>query len=75
MGQFFLAENESHINNLPEYVWQIWLRSDGRVEKKGGIDKTDKGTLQLFIVHPVDVSKIYIFIYLYSTCDIYPSTK
>ena len=30
---------------------QIWLRSDGRVEKKWGTDRqTDKGTLQLYIV-------------------------
>ena len=36
---------------LPEYVCQIWLRSDGRVEKKGGTDRqTDKRTLQLYIV-------------------------
>ena len=36
---------------LSEYVCQIWLRSDGRVKKKGGTDRhTDKGTLQLYIV-------------------------
>ena len=30
---------------------QIWLRSDGRVEKKGGVQtQTDKGKLQLYIV-------------------------
>ena len=29
---------------------QIWLRSDGRVEKGGGTDRqTDKGTLQLYV--------------------------
>ena len=38
---------------LSEYVCQIWLRSDGRVEKKGvqSTDRqTDKGTLQLYLV-------------------------
>ena len=37
---------------LSEYVCQIWLRSDGRVEKRGGSTdiQTDKGTLQLYIV-------------------------
>ena len=37
---------------LSEYVCQIWLRSDGRVEKRGvQTDRqTDKGTLQLYIV-------------------------
>ena len=51
--QFCLAENESHI--FPN-VCQIWLRSDGHVEMKGGgtdrqTDRqTDKGTLQLYIV-------------------------
>ena len=35
---------------LSEYVCQIWLRSDGRVEKKGDTDRqTDKGTLQFYI--------------------------
>ena len=30
---------------------RIWLRSDGRVEKKGGTDRqTDKVTLQFYIV-------------------------
>ena len=31
---------------------QIWLQSDGRVEKKGGGGdrQTDRGTLQLYIV-------------------------
>ena len=42
MGQFFLGESQSRI--YPN-VCQIWLRSDGRVGKK-----TDKGTLQLYIV-------------------------
>ena len=41
---------------LPEHVCQIWLRSDGRVEKKGGgYRQTDRQTdrqrfLQLYIV-------------------------
>ena len=40
-GSNFLAENESHI--YPNNVCQIWLRSDGRVEKGGGTDRqTDK---------------------------------
>ena len=37
---------------------QIWLRSDGRLEKKGGTDthrKTDKETLQLYIVEYIDI--------------------
>ncbi len=34
---------------VPEYVCQIWLRSDGRVEK-GGYRQTDKGKLQLYII-------------------------
>ena len=33
---------------------QIWLRSDSRVEKKGGV-QTDKGTLQLYIVDTLNV--------------------
>ena len=40
---------------LPEHVGQIWLRSDGRVEKKGGYRQTDRQAdrqrfLQLYIV-------------------------
>ena len=35
---------------LSEYVCQIWLRSDGRVENRGGYRQTNKGTLQLYIV-------------------------
>ena len=38
------------VSYLPEHVCQIWLRSDGLVEKKGGYRQTDKGTLQLYIV-------------------------
>ena len=38
-GSIFLAENESHI--YPNNVCQIWLRSDGRVEK-GGYRQTEK---------------------------------
>ena len=40
------------VQYLPEYVCQIWLRSDGRVEKKGGggYRQTDKGKLQLYII-------------------------
>ena len=45
----FLGESQSRI--YPN-VCQIWLRSDGRVEKKGGV-QTDKGTLQLYIVEEV----------------------
>ena len=45
VGQTFLAENETYPR---EYVCQIWLRSDGRVEKKGGGRQTDKGKLQLY---------------------------
>ena len=30
--------------HLPEYVCQIWLRSDGRVETKGGGVQTDRQT-------------------------------
>ena len=44
-GSIFLAENESHI--YPNNVCQIWLRSDGRVEKGGQTDRQRK--LQLYI--------------------------
>ena len=43
-GSIFLGESQSRI--YPN-VCKIWLRSDGRVEKKGGYRQTDKGTLQL----------------------------
>ena len=51
---------------LSEYVCQIWLRSDGRVEREGGggYRQTDKGTLQLYIV---DVN-LFIFL-LFSKDD------
>ena len=38
------------VQYLSEYVCQIWLRSDGRVEKKSTDIQTDKVTLQLYIV-------------------------
>ena len=41
-GSIFLGESHSRI--YPN-VCQIWLRSDGRVEKKGGTDRqTDRQT-------------------------------
>ena len=50
-----------------EYVCQIWLRSDGRVEKKGGADRqTDKGTLQLYIVVHFHVTSCKLLIILVS---------
>ena len=33
---------------LPEHVCQIWLRSDGRVGKKGGTDRQTKKTAALY---------------------------
>ena len=41
VGQIFLGENQSRI--YPN-VCQIWLRSGGRVEKKGGGVQTDRQT-------------------------------
>ena len=57
MGQFFLGEPVLY---LSEYVCQIWLRSDGRVEKRGGgTDRQrDKGTLQLYIVDSLAAAKM-----------------
>ena len=46
-GSFCLGESHSRI--YPN-VCQIWLRSDGRVERGGGGVHTDKGTLQRYIV-------------------------
>ena len=45
-GSIFLAENESHI--YPNNVWQILLRSDGRVEKGGGTDRQTEKTSALY---------------------------
>ena len=47
VGPFFLGESQSRI--YPN-VCQIWLRSDGRVEKKGEVQRDRKGTLQLYMV-------------------------
>ena len=33
MGKKYLGENNSHID--PNIMFQIWSRSDGRVEKRG----------------------------------------
>ena len=51
---------------LSEYVCQIWLRSDGCVEKKGRTDRqTDKGTLQLYIVD----NHVYLICLCYRDAD------
>ena len=51
-SNFFSSE---WVPYLPEHVGQTWLRSDGRVEKRGGDRQTDRQTdrqrfLQLYIV-------------------------
>ena len=55
-GSIFLAENESHI--YPNNVCQIWLRSDGRVEKGGGVTDRQR-KLQLYIVDYTGLLYIY----------------
>ena len=41
-------------------MFQIWLRSDGRVEKRGvGYTQTHKGTLQLYIVDSCSVGLLF----------------
>ena len=57
-GSIFLAENESHI--YPNNVCQIWLRSDGRVEKKWGVrtDRQTKKTAALYNVFNDNVQSI-----------------
>ena len=47
--------NSEWVPYLPEHVCQIWLQSDGRVEKKGGGVQTHRQAdrqrfLQLYIV-------------------------
>ena len=56
-GSIFLAENESHI--YPNNVCQIWLRSDGRVEKGGGVQTDRQRKLQLYIVDYTGLLYIY----------------
>ena len=47
VGKKQIGSNDSQINL---HACQIWLQSDGRVEKKGGHIQTHKGILQLYIV-------------------------
>ena len=56
-GSIFLAGNESHI--YPNNVCQIWLRSDGRVEKGGGVQTDRQRKLQLYIVDYTGLLFIY----------------
>ena len=44
---------------LPEYVCQIWLRSDGRVEKGGGVQTDRQRKLQLYIVDATLLERLY----------------
>ena len=50
-GSIFLAENESHI--YPNNVCQIWLRSDGRVEKGGGVQTEKTAALYSRLYRPI----------------------